>query len=77
MTSDMIVSQPYPIKRLSDNKVLQVRTIKQANDKDFDIVWQLFEFEEWVTLTATPYHLEYSFDVSEKEKRGLQLFMEF
>lgn len=73
----MIVSQPYPVKRLSDNKVLQVRTIKKPNGTDFDIVWQLFEFEEWFSLTATPDHLEYSFDVSEKEKKGLQLFMEF
>lgn len=68
-------ASPAAVKRLSDNAVFPVRCIKKPNQKDFALIWQIYDQEQWNTLEGIP-HSEYSFAVSDKEKRGLQLFME-
>ena len=72
----MEINPNSAVKRLSDNAVFPVRCIEKPNERDFDILFQIFGQGEWKTLEGISVS-EYSFHVTEEEKKGLQLFMNF
>lgn len=72
----MIISSTHLIKRLTDGKILQCRCCQIPNEKDFDIVWQVFENDKWKDVKKIPNTL-YSFYVPEDEKPNQQTEMLF
>lgn len=65
----MSCSKTHFVKRKSDSKILQIRlcqVFKKSNDGDFDLIWQFYNGEKWVTddNICSP---DYSFHVEKKE----------
>lgn len=72
----MEINPNSAVKRLSDNAVFPVRCIEKPNERDFDILFQIFDQGHWKTLEGNSIS-EYTFYVPEEERRGLQLLMNF